>query len=244
MTQQKTTSSSNEGSVALACEETFAPLPELSDAEVTKRNRARLGYRAAKRAFDIAFSAVVLAALMVPGLVLALAISLDSPGGPVFRQERVGRGGRPMRIFKFRSMRADAHEHPERYLDEAQLAAWRREQKVEGDPRVTRLGRFIRKTSIDEFPQLVNVLMGDMSVVGPRPVTEAETHEFGEHRDLALSVRPGVTGLWQVTERNEATWENGDRQRIELEYVRRCGLRMDAGIVVGTLGAMARKTGR
>lgn len=211
-----------------------------------ERNRARLIYRAAKRTFDIAFSAVVLAVLLVPGLALALVISLDSPGGPVFRQERVGRGGRPINIFKFRSMRADAHEHPERYLDESQMAAWKREQKVEDDPRVTRLGRFIRKTSIDEFPQFVNVLVGDMSVVGPRPVTEAETHEFGEHRDLALSARPGVTGLWQVTERNDATWENGDRQRIELEYVRRCGVRMDARCFFGTFGTMfgKRRSGR
>ena len=183
---------------------------------------------------------------LVPGLVLGAAISLGSPGSPLFRQTRVGRGGREIRIFKFRSMYADAHEHPERYLDEGQLAQWRREQKVDGDPRVTGIGKFIRRTSIDEVPQFLNVLMGDMSVVGPRPVTEAETREFGDERDLVLSVRPGITGLWQVTERNDATWENGRRQELELAYVRRCGIRMDARIIFRTFGTMfgKHKTGR
>lgn len=208
--------------------------------------KKRYMYRFLKRVFDIVFSGVVCLVALVPGAVLCVAIHLDSPGSPFFRQSRVGKDGKEIRIFKFRSMYADAHEHPEKYLDEDQLAHWLREQKVDDDPRVTRIGRFLRSTSIDEVPQFLNVLLGDMSVVGPRPVTEEETREFGTRRDLVLSVRPGITGLWQVTERNNATWENGMRQRLELAYVERCGVRMDFAIILRTFGAMFGKhrTGR
>ena len=203
-----------------------------------------LAYRFVKRSFDIVFSGVVAAVLVVPVAALGIAISLESPGGPMFRQARVGKNGKQIRIFKLRSMYADAHEHPERYLSEEQLAQWRREQKVDNDPRVTRIGRLLRKTSLDELPQFLNVLIGDMSVVGPRPVTEEETYEFGADRDLALSVRPGITGLWQVTARNDATWESGERQRLELEYVRNRSIGMDLRIVLATFGAVLKKTGK
>lgn len=205
-----------------------------------------LFYRVCKRTFDIAFSACALAALLVPVVLLSAAVSLESPGGPVFRQSRIGKGGREIRIWKLRSMYADAHERPERYLDKAQMAQWRREQKVDGDPRVTRVGRLIRKSSLDEVLQFANVLMGDMSIIGPRPVTLEETYEFGNDRDEFLSVRPGITGLWQVTERNEATWENGRRQTLELEYVRNQGFAMDVRCFLGTFGAMfgKNKSGR
>ena len=201
-------------------------------------------YLLIKRAFDICFSAGVLVVTLLPGIVLGAAISLESPGGPMFRQRRIGKDGREIRIWKFRSMYSDAHDHPERYLDEAQMAQWAREQKVSGDPRITRIGRFIRKTSLDEVPQFLNVLMGDMSVIGPRPVTLEETYEFGDDRDEALSVRPGITGWWQVTDRNVATWENGRRQELELWYVRNMSFALDAEVFLRTIGVMVRKTGR
>lgn len=198
----------------------------------------RLVYRATKRAFDVCFSAAALAAMLVPGTVISAAICLESPGGPIFRQRRIGKDGREIRILKFRSMYADAHENPDKYLDEAQMSQWSREQKVDGDPRVTKVGKFIRATSLDEVPQFVNVLVGDMSVVGPRPVTYEETLEFGEDRVEVLSVRPGITGWWQVTDRNDATWANGRRQELELWYVRNASLGLDAKIVLMTFQAM------
>ena len=210
---------------------------------VERRNSERWIYRAIKRAFDIAFSAAVCLIGLIPCSILCIVICLDSPGSPFFRQLRVGKNGRMIRVFKFRTMHADAHDHPEKYLSSEQLAIWKREQKVDNDPRITRIGRVLRKTSIDEVPQFLNVLKGDMSVVGPRPVTEEETKEFGPHRHLALSVRPGITGLWQVTERNNATWENGARQQLELAYVCKCGLCLDLKIVAATFGTMLRKTG-
>lgn len=214
------------------------------DTVCMKYNASRYGYRFMKRMFDIAFSFAICVIGLLPGLILCLIICLDSRGLPLFRQTRIGRGARPIHILKFRSMYSDAHEHPERYLNAEQMKQWIREQKVNDDPRITRVGRLLRKTSLDELPQFVNVLFGDMSVVGPRPVTYQETLEFGEHRDLVLSVRPGITGLWQVTERNNATWENGSRQHLELSYVFQCGPLLDLKIIGGTVKAVFRKTGK
>ncbi len=214
-----------------------APPP---DPSVPAPRRGGLGYRVVKRAFDVAFSGAACLVGLVPGALLCLAIRLDSPGAPIFSQERVGLGGRPIRIYKFRTMVEDAHEHPERYMTPEQLAQWEREQKVDDDPRVTRIGRVLRRTSLDELPQFLNVLVGDLSVIGPRPVTQAETLEFGDARQEFLSVKPGITGWWQVTARNDATWETGNRQRIELFYVRHASLALDLRVFVKTFKAMGR----
>lgn len=202
------------------------------------RAGGKRAYRLVKRAFDVCFSAGVLMAFFVPLSALAVAISLESHGGPLFRQKRIGKDGKEFRILKFRSMYADAHGRPEEYLSEDQLTRWRREQKVDNDPRVTRIGRLIRRTSIDEMPQFLNVLVGEMSVIGPRPVTEDETYGYGAYRDEILSIRPGITGWWQVTDHNRATWENGKRQELELWYVRNASLAVDAKVFFATFGVM------
>lgn len=214
------------------------------DGSVPAPRPGGLPYRAAKRVFDVAFSPAVVAVGLVPGALLCAAIALDSPGTPFFRQERVGKGGKRIYIWKFRTMTADAHVHPERYMTPGQLEEWKREQKLDDDPRVTRVGRFLRKYSIDEFPQFLNVLTGDLSVIGPRPVTVEETYEFGDARDEFLSCKPGITGWWQVTDRNDATWANGDRQLLELFYVRHASLALDLRIFVRTFKAMAGGTGK
>lgn len=139
----------------------------------------------------------------------------------------------------------DAHSNPERYMTPEQLETWRREQKLDDDPRITRVGRLLRRTSLDELPQFINVLTGDLSVIGPRPVTFEETYEFGDARDEFLSCKPGITGWWQVIERNEATWENGERQLLELFYVRHASLALDLRIFVRTFKAMfVERTGK
>ncbi len=199
-----------------------------------------MGYLFVKRAFDIVFSLAVCLVLLVPVALLCLAIVIDSPGSPFFRQERIGKGGRRIYIWKLRSMYSDAHDDPRKYLTGEQFAQWEREQKVDGDPRITRVGRFLRNTSLDELPQFIDVLTGELSVIGPRPVTLEETYEFGNARDEFLSVKPGITGWWQVTERNGATWANGDRQMLELFYVRHASLALDFRIFVRTFKAMGR----
>lgn len=206
-----------------------------------------LFYRICKRAFDIAFSAGCTVVLAIPMACVCAAICAESPGCPVYTHERVGRGGRVIRVLKLRSMVADASD-VHKYLSPEQLHQWEVERKVDDDPRITRVGRFIRKCSIDEVPQFLNVLKGDLSVIGPRPITrdELEQHFSDEEKEELLSVAPGITGLWQATERNGATFESGLRQKIELHYVRNRCFGMDWKCFTGTFGAMfgKRRTGR
>lgn len=215
-----------------------APKP---DASVPAPKKGGTLYLAVKRLFDIVFSFVVCAVLFVPALVVCAIIALESPGNPFFCQERVGLRGKTIHIFKFRSMVADAHTAPEKYMNQQQLATWKREQKVDNDPRITRIGAFLRRTSLDEVPQFINVLTGDLSVIGPRPVTLQETYEFGNARDEFLSCKPGITGWWQVTDRNDATWENQQRQLAELFYVRHASFALDSRIFWRTFGTMFNK---
>lgn len=198
------------------------------------------GYFAFKRAFDIVFSAGVCLVLAVPVVVACVAIEIDSPGKPFFRQKRVGKNGKPIYIFKLRTMVSDAHEHPEKYMTAEQLVQWEREQKVDDDPRITRVGRFLRHTSLDELPQFINVLTGDLSVIGPRPVTLEETYEYGDARDEVLACKPGITGWWAATDRNDSTWGSGQRQARELFYVRHQSFGLDARVFVKTFKAMRR----
>lgn len=190
-----------------------APAP---DSSVAAPKKGGVGYLVAKRVFDIAFSAGVCLVLAVPVAVACAAICVDTPGKPFFRQERIGQGGKKIYIFKLRTMVSDAHDHPERYMSSAQLETWRREQKLDDDPRITRVGRILRRTSLDELPQFLNVLSGDLSVIGPRPVTLQETYEYGDAREEVLSCKPGITGWWAVTDRNNSTWQSGQRQAREL----------------------------
>lgn len=206
-----------------------------------------LGYRFVKRLFDLVFSLLMSVLLLIPIAVVCALISLESPGSPMYAQERVGKGGKTIRIFKLRSMVADAG-NVQKYLSPEQLHQWEVERKVDDDPRITKIGLFIRKCSIDEVPQFLNVLNGDLSIIGPRPITrdELEQHFSDEEKAVLLSVQPGITGLWQATDRNAATFESGLRQKIELRYVRNRCFRMDWKCFTGTFGAMFGKerTGR
>ena len=214
-----------------------APAP---DSSVAAPKKGGVGYLVAKRVFDIAFSAGVCLVLAVPVAVACAAICVDTPGKPFFRQERIGQGGKKIYIFKLRTMVSDAHDHPERYMSSAQLETWRREQKLDDDPRITRVGRILRRTSLDELPQFLNVLSGDLSVIGPRPVTLQETYEYGDAREEVLSCKPGITGWWAVTDRNNSTWQSGQRQARELFYVRHQSFGLDARVFVKTFKAMRR----
>lgn len=210
------------------------------------RDNRTLGYKVFKRAFDVCFSAGVLVVCLVPGIALCAAIAADTKGSPIYSQKRVGRLGREVRIFKFRSMVADADD-VEKYLTPAQLEEWRRERKVTDDPRITRLGAVLRKTSLDEVPQFLNVLLGQLSMIGPRAITRDELGHFPpELQAQLLAVPQGVTGAWQAGPRNLASFENGLRQLIELNYARGACLRADLGVFFATFQVMfgKSKTGR
>lgn len=206
-----------------------------------------LAYRFLKRLFDLVFSLCVSVMLVIPVAIVCAFICLESPGNPLYAQERVGKGGKTIKILKLRSMVADAG-NVQKYLSPEQLHQWEVERKVDDDPRITKVGQFIRKCSIDEMPQFLNVLNGDLSVIGPRPITrdELEQHFSDEEKVELLSVQPGITGLWQATDRNAATFESGLRQKIELYYVRNRCFRMDLKCFTGTFGAMfgKKRTGR
>lgn len=203
-------------------------------------DRRSLGYRFVKRAFDIAFSAAVIVVGLVPCVLLSVVITADTKGSPIYTQERVGRLGKSFRIYKFRSMVVDA-DNVQKYLTSDQLVQWERERKVDGDPRITRLGRILRKTSLDELPQFLNVLAGQMSLIGPRAITLDELAHYGADAPLLLSVPQGVTGAWQVGPRNDATFENGDRQRAELDYAESACWRSDVLIFAKTFLTMFKK---
>lgn len=206
-----------------------------------------LAYRFLKRLFDFVFSLCVSVVLVIPVAIVCAFICLESPGNPLYAQERIGKGGKTIKIRKLRSMVADAG-NVQKYLSSEQLHQWEVERKVDDDPRITKVGQFIRKCSIDEVPQFLNVLNGDLSVIGPRPITrdELEQHFSDEEKAELLSVQPGITGLWQATDRNAATFESGLRQKIELQYVHNRCFRMDWKCFTGTFGAMfgKKRTGR
>ena len=199
-------------------------------------DHSRLAYRAVKRAFDIVFSGVVLAAIAIPSLILAAAIRLESEGNPFYSQIRVGQT-RPdgslttFRMWKFRSMYRDADERLAELKEQNEIAGAM--FKMREDPRVTKIGKFIRKHSIDEFPQFLNVFLGQMSVVGPRPPLPNEVAEYTEYDLQRLAVKPGITGWWQVTERNSTGFDGMVRR--DLEYIARRGLLTDLRIIALTI---------
>lgn len=180
-----------------------------------------------KRLFDILFSGIFLILLSPILLVFSIWIKLDSKGPVFFRQERLGYKGKTFRIFKFRTMVVNA-EHIGDGLS----------VKTEGDPRITKIGRFLRKFSIDELPQLINVFIGDMSLVGPRPpVTYHPYNGIKNYPDWALKrfeMRPGITGLAQVRYRNSKTWD--ERFVVDIEYIEHFNILLDLKIIFGTVG--------
>ncbi len=192
----------------------------------------------AKRLFDIVFSLSVLVLCAPIYLILAAAIACTSSGSIFYVQERVGKNYRHFGCIKFRTMVPNA----DRVLDEmmARSADLRQEFsenfKLKHDPRITKIGKFLRITSLDEFPQFINVLKGEMSVVGPRPLVPEEIEKYGNSIDKVLTIRPGITGLWQVSGRNDIPY--AQRIRIDVSYVKRRNFWLDLRIVIMTVAVM------
>lgn len=220
-----------------------APLFEFS-AEIVVTSRPRLYATHGKRALDICL--VVLAApVVLPVLALLLAAVALSGGRPVYSQMRVGRDGRLFRCWKVRTMIRDADAALQRLLasDPRLAVEWRETQKLSRDPRVTRLGALMRRSSLDELPQLWNVLTGDMSLVGPRPFMPDQQglYDTGRGSGEYYRVRPGITGLWQVGRRNRSSF--AERVVLDADYCRRQSLATDIAILARTVGAVLRATG-
>jgi lipopolysaccharide/colanic/teichoic acid biosynthesis glycosyltransferase len=175
--------------------------------------------------------------------VLSILIRAEDKG-PIFYQHwRIGKDGEPIGVYKFRSMKVGA-DRLENMLTEEQLEIYKREFKLDDDPRITRVGKFIRKTSLDELPQFLNILKGEMSFVGPRPIVKDELLNYTEsEREKLLSVKPGLTGYWQAYARNHATYESGMRQQMELYYIDHACVLLDIKIFFKTVVTVLKRDG-
>ena len=195
------------------------------------------------RTLDIVVAGVALTLLVPVLLAVALAIKLLDPGPLLFAHQRLGEGGRPFRCLKFRSMTVDADARLARLLevDLAARAEWAETQKLRDDPRITRLGRFLRRSCLDELPQLVNVLRGEMSLVGPRPITADEAVRYGRHFPVYCSLKPGITGLWQVKRQEQTSYRR--RVAFDLAYARSRSLGLNLAILLRTVPTVLRGQG-
>jgi len=179
--------------------------------------------------------------LVIP--IIAILILLESKGGIFYSQARIGRGGHKFKAYKFRTMVQNADQLLQSYLDKSTdlRAEWLENHKLKEDPRITRVGAFLRKSSLDELPQLWNILIGDMSLIGPRPIVDAEIEKYGECFELYKQVRPGLTGYWQVSGRCNTSYQ----YRVELDrfYLLNWSWKLDFQILLKTVSAVLRKTG-
>lgn len=196
-----------------------------------------------KRAIDVTGAAVGLIVLSPLLLLIAMLIKLDSPGPVLFKHKRLGSGGKIIEIHKFRTMVVDAEKALEElFRQRPELRKeYERDFKLKDDPRITRLGRFLRKTSLDEFPQFINVIKGDLSLVGPRPIVPREIDKYGPYGRLLLRVPPGVTGLWQVGGRSDTDYE--ERIKLDMFYINNWSLWLDLTIILKTIPAVLAKRG-
>lgn len=195
-----------------------------------------------KRMFDVVGAGILLVALAPTMLAIAFLVRMD--GGPaLFRHSRLGARGRSFGCLKFRTMHIDAEVRLRDLLEHDPLARaeWERDFKLRNDPRVTRLGRFLRRTSLDELPQLLNVLRGEMSLVGPRPIVRAEVARYGSAMHEYIRCRPGITGLWQVSGRNDVDYQT--RVELDCRYARTWQLWRDLSILMRTVGVVLRRSG-
>jgi lipopolysaccharide/colanic/teichoic acid biosynthesis glycosyltransferase len=210
------------------------PAGEMPAASAPPARLCRI-YEPARRLADLTLSLAVILFILPLLSMIALLVWTQDGGPPIFAQSRVGRGGRMFKCLKFRSMVQNAGERLEKLLAESAeaRAEWALHHKLRHDPRVTALGRFLRKSSLDELPQAFNVVTGEMSLVGPRPIVPAEVERYGWRICYYHAVPPGITGLWQISGRSETSY----RRRVALDciYIRRRGLDLDLRILFGTV---------
>ncbi len=192
-------------------------------------------HKLTKIVFDIALSSTLIVLLMPAFLLIYIAVFIDTKGHPIFAHERIGYRGKSFKIYKFRTMKLNADKILKEALEKNEnlRKEWYENFKLKNDPRVTRLGNFLRKTSLDELPQFFNIIKGEMSLVGPRPIVKEEIEKYGEYFEYYKSVKPGITGLWQVSGRNDVNYD--ERVRMDVWYVRNWSVGLDAVIFLKTV---------
>ena len=197
-------------------------------------------YRIIKRILSILFSVISIIVLSPLFIIISLIVKISSKGSVFFIHERIGLKGKKFKLIKFRTMVDNAEDMIASFNPE-QKKEWEENFKLKDDPRITKIGKFLRKTSLDELPQLINILKGDMSFVGPRPIVEDELSWYGDNKEKLLSVKPGLTGWWAVNGRSDVPYP--ERCDLELYYVDHVSFGFDLLILLKTLGAIIRKDG-
>lgn len=213
----------------------------ISNLTLTKK-KAKVGkkYVYVKRIIDCIISSIALVLLLPIFLVISIAIRLDSDGPIFFAHTRIGKNGKPIKIYKFRTMVVNAEEMIKKFTPE-QMKEYKENYKLNNDPRITKVGNFLRKTSLDELPQLINIIKGDLALIGPRPVVKAELEKYGENASKFLSVTPGLTGNWAANGRSISAYD--ERMQLELYYVDNISLKMDLKIFLKTIVAVIKREG-
>lgn len=210
------------------------------DTKKRSTERKKEIYQSVKRGLDVCMASVALILLLPLFLVIMLAIKLDSKGPVIFKHKRIGKNGKEIYIYKFRTMVDNAEDLIKKFTPE-QMNEFKKNFKLENDPRITRVGNFLRKTSLDELPQLINILKGDLALIGPRPVIGDELEKYSSNKSKFLSITPGLTGYWAANGRSNTTYEQ--RMTMELYYVDNISLKLDAEIFAKTVVSVLKREG-
>lgn len=210
---------------------------EVSNENILKRQSP---YRYIKRFMDVILATIALVVLSPIFLIIAIAIKIESKGPVFFKHTRIGKNGKIIKLYKFRSMVINAEELIKSFTPE-QMKEYKENYKLTNDPRITKIGKFLRKTSLDELPQLLNIIKGDLSIIGPRPVVTDELKKYGANTEKFLSVTPGLTGYWAANGRSCTTYEQ--RMQMELYYIDNLSLKMDVKVFFKTIEAVIKREG-
>ena len=216
---------------------------EISNISVKKYTEILKGkkiYLKIKRIMDVILATIGLIILLPIFLIIGIAIKIESKGPVFFKHARIGKNGQIIKIYKFRSMVQNAEDLIKKFTDE-QMKEYKENYKLAEDPRITKVGKILRKTSLDELPQLLNIIKGDLSIIGPRPVIQEELEKYGEDAKKFLSVTPGLTGYWAANGRSNTTYE--ERMKMELYYVENISFKMDMEVFFKTIISVLRKDG-
>lgn len=226
--------------INVANENIAQEISNLSTKTYTEVLTKKKPYKVIKRLADVVLSSIALIVLAPIFAIIALAIKIESRGPVFFKHTRIGKNGKIIKIYKFRSMVINAEELIEKFTPE-QMKEYKENYKLTDDPRITKVGKFLRKTSLDELPQLINIIKGELSIIGPRPVIQEELEKYGPNAQKFLSVTPGLTGYWAANGRSSTTYE--ERMEMELYYVDNMSFGLDLKVFFKTFGAVIKKEG-
>lgn len=200
----------------------------------------KMNYLIVKRILDVFLTLISMIFVLPLSIIISILIKLDSNGPIIYKQRRLGKNGKIFTIYKFRTMVSNAEEVMQNFTEE-QKEEFKKYFKLKNDPRITKMGKFLRKTSLDELPQLLNILIGNMSIIGPRPIVEKEVEKYGLLKDKYLSIKPGLTGWWACNGRSSTTYN--ERIDLEMYYIDNVSFKLDLKCIIKTIFSIIKKEG-